>query len=148
MAFAPPDIRATWWRWEALRERGEARACFVLAWRAENEAVRVAHEEARRHGDVVRLLDATEGCRGCSYSKLYEWWRWAGSLPASVTHVGKTEDDAIVHVPNLLADLSARRSTPFLFYGSFQWAGLRHDADGVRLKGCGHSWQGPDAAQQ
>ena len=142
------DIRATWWRWEALRERGEARACFVLAWRAENEAVRVAHEEARRHGDVVRLLYATEGCRGCSYSKLYEWWRWAGSLPASVTHVGKTEDDAIVHVPNLLADLSARRRTPFLFYGSFQWAGLRHDADGVRLKGCGHSWQGPDAAQQ
>ena len=65
------DIRATWWRWEALRQQGEARACFILAWGGDRAAVDVAQKEARKHGDVVRLVDATEGCSGCSYSKFY-----------------------------------------------------------------------------
>ena len=141
------DIRATWWGWEALRQHGEARACFILAWRGDRAAVNVAQKEARKHGDVVQLLDATEGCSGCSYSKFYAWWRWAGSLPDAVTHVAKTEDDAIVHVPNLLADLVTRRRTPFLYYGSFQWAGLRFDANHSRLRACGFSWQGPHVAK-
>ena len=141
------DIRATWWRWEALRQQGEARACFILAWGGDRAAVDVAQKEARKHGDVVRLVDATEGCSGCSYSKFYAWWRWAGSLPDRVTHVAKTEDDAIVHVPNLLADLVTRRRTPFLYYGSFQWAGLRFNANHSRLRACGFSWQGPHVAK-
>ena len=61
--------------------------------------------------------------------------------------MAKTEDDAIVHVPNLLADLVTRRRTPFLYYGSFQWAGLRFNANHSRLRACGFSWQGPHVAK-
>ena len=138
-------VRATWFRWGALAEGGAARACFVLARRAAHRPeIEAADAEARHHGDLIWLYNATEGCSGCTFTKLHEWWQWASTLPPTVRQVAKVEDDAMVHVPNLLADLEMWRATPNLYYGKFMWAGLKLSQGGG---GCGFDWGGDASAR-
>ena len=56
-------------------------------------------------------------------------------LPARVTHVAKTEDDALIHLPNLLADLAEWRSRAQLYYGVHAFAGFNTHA-----QRCGFDW--------
>lgn len=130
-------IRDTWFRWPAFAT--DAAGCFVLARRAALSDLIDPHEGASALGDdMVWLSQATEGCAGMSFSKTLEWWRWAAALPGSVTHVVKTEDDAVLVLPNVMATLAAWRSTPGLYLGGFAYAG--YDLD--RLTMCGFDWQG------
>ena len=104
-------------------------------------AARVEAEVAA-HGDVVWLATATEGCFGVTWTKMYEFWRFAATLPPTVTHVAKTEDDVVLHVPNLLADLASWRAQPRLYYGLWAWAGLTPAG-----RACGFGWTGYDPAR-
>jgi hypothetical protein len=132
--------RKTWWRWSEVADAQPATACFVLARAgAVAKELSAAKAESKAWGDIVWLANATEGCSGCSSTKLFEWWRWAAALPPTVTHVAKTEDDAVVHVPNLLADVALWRGHEHLYYGVFAWAGLRPRRPGAM---CGFSWNG------
>ena len=129
-------IRRTWLQWPAFVS--EAVGCFMLARKAA-PAERVALDEAAgRLPDVVWLEHATEGCAGMTFSKTLEFWRWAAQLPSAVTHVVKTEDDAVLVMPNLMATLRAWGHLRHTYLGGFAYAGY----DLTRLKMCGFDWSG------
>ena len=124
----------------ASNSRGRRRA-WLLRVRTARRACRDsrhARAESSRHGDLLLLQNASEGCTGAGFTKHFEWWRWASRLPPTVTHVAKTEDDVMLHIPNLLVDLRGLQAVSYLYYGSFAYSGV----DLFGLKVCGFSWSG------
>ena len=112
--------------------------CFVLAARGLLSEWSGGQREAEEHHDVLWLVNATEGCAGMTFSKTYEFWRWSANLPPSVTHIVKTEDDVVLHLPNLVRTLRPWARVPFLYLGGFAHAG--YDTSNLRM--CGFDWGG------
>ena len=82
-------IRTSWFQWSAFAS--EAVGCFVLARRAALSDLTHADEWEGRLADVLWLDEATEGCAGITFTKTLAYWKWAASLPQSVSHVVKSE---------------------------------------------------------
>ena len=116
----------------------EAVGCFVLARRAAPAELVDADEGAGHLADVLWLDDATEGCAGITFSKALAFWRWVSRLPPSVTHAIKTEDDAVIALPNVMATLHAWRHVRMAYLGGFAHAG--YSLNNLRM--CGFDWQG------
>ena len=146
-------IRNTWLRADGFSS--EAVGCFVLAAEGlyaspsdpldNHWATRDVEKEAKTHNDVILLQHATEGCAGMTHSKTYEWWKWAGNAlhGTSITHVLKTEDDVVLHLPNVMAAVRAsyrivgrRRASRALYLGGFAYAGYSTRA----FRMCGFDW--------
>ena len=136
---ARDTIRSTWFRWPAFAD--SAVGCFVLARRGALLELTHPDEGDGRVNDLLWLDQATEGCGGISVSKALAYRTWAATLPTSVTHVVKTEDDAVVVLPNLMATLSAWRHARGAYLGGFAHAGFHYR----RLKMCGFEWARADA---
>ena len=84
--------------------------------------------------DVIWLDTADEGI--LSMHKVFSWWKAAAVGASHFTHVAKVDDDSYLHVPNLLAELSARASVPHLVLG-----GLAHASyDPSIFRMCGWQW--------
>ena len=129
-------IRSSW-----LQAGGfstSAVGCFVLAARGLLSEWSGGQREAAEHHDVLWLANATEGCAGMTFSKTYEFWRWSANLPPSVTHIVKTEDDVVLHLPNLVRTLRPWARVPSLYLGGFAHAG--YDMSNLRM--CGFDWGG------
>ncbi len=136
--------RRTWMRW--CHRGGAVAAGFLLARRHVAPAALARLEaEAISQGDVLFVRtgarDATEVCKGLSFSKSFAWWSTALELAArlpALTHIARADDDAFVHVPNLLTEVSILpHDTPYVCYGQLAYSGY----DPLTYRKCGWAWQ-------
>ena len=127
---ARDGARATWMR--AADERAVVR--FVVGNR--RCARQLMDAEASRHGDIV-YVDSPDCHKGRSAEKVHAWFLHAASFYASARWVGKTEDDAFVRLPVLLADLSPLRVLAVDVYGLLFYSGACRDDGQCRFRFCG-----------
>jgi hypothetical protein len=76
--------------------------------------------ENKTHGDLIatRSPDHESACA----EKLLRWFRIAPALLPAATFIGVTDEDAWLHPPRLLHDLSVAAHLPNLLYGHLSWA--------------------------
>ena len=134
-------VRASWKRWESDFQSGVL-VCFLIGRIGlASETLAAVDAEARAHGDVLWLPNATDA--GVPTIKGYHWWKTAARLmPPIAGYPGqriaaKVDDDSFLHVGNLVADLQRMHCADHLHYGSLAYTGY----DPSIWKLCGWSWQ-------
>ncbi len=135
-------IRATWLQAAGGRDGG-ALGCFVIGVGADESNLpewrRIRGEveaEGSRHRDVLTLPDFSE-TGGVRKIKTFHYWMAVAKLLAdgvSFQHALKTDDDALVQVPNLLAALH-RHPERYLHMGVQAYSSF-----GPTGRGCGWAW--------
>ena len=102
-----------------------ALVCFVLGGRLDHLApptLLALGAETERHRDFLWLNETRDGCgaRHLPLAKPFSWWRAASTLLATHTalrHAIKVDDDTVLVLPRLAADLSALSCVTRLYYG-------------------------------
>ena len=132
-------IRDSWMRWEGAGR--DYVACFALG----AAGVSASHQRTIAASEPEDLLWLREVADAgvLSIHKVWAWWRLAATW-RGVTHVAKTDDDAFLHLPNVLADLSLLACVPTLVYGGIAYAGYNPQV----YRMCGWSWQSKRSYEQ
>lgn len=135
------SIRASWLEAASGRDGGGALGCFVIGV-GEGEPTQQAlrsdvQREAAVTGDVWRLASFAETGQ-IRKIKTFLWWTAVAKLleaGATFEHAVKTDDDALVYVPNLMGALSRYTDTQYLCLGK-----LAFTSYGPSFRRCGWTW--------
>ena len=139
------DIRATWLR-PASRDAGVA-AHFVAGQLSQCARTALA-AEAALHGDVF-FVNSSDCQPWFSAEKVHAWYLTALRLYPRARWFGKVEDDAMLRVSSVTADLRALSSlvdhdSP-VYVGYMQWSA--HCRQLERARGRGREWAATTCAQ-
>ena len=135
-------IRQTWMRWPSVGQ--SVLICFVIGRMGPTaEHLATLDIAAKEYGDILFLPKTPDGCSGqfMHIAKPYEWWRLATKMAAYLeagVNIAKVDDDTLLHLPHLEAELHALRCVGPLFYGQMVWCGFNPST----FKQCGWSWSG------
>ena len=123
-------IRKSWMQYPGVGT--QLTVCFALGSRALTKRKRKSLD-----APDVMWLDVDEP-KILTMSKVFAWWHAASKSMHWFTHAVKIDDDSYVHVPNLLADVTAAAArAPHLCYAPIAHAGYNPSI----FRMCGWSWQ-------
>lgn len=113
-------IRGTWLRDEAIVKRGSAVARFVIGARRRC-AIHLCVAENDKHGDMA-FVNSSDCQPWHASHKVSEWYRYAIRSFPFARWLAKAEDDSMVLVSAILADLALLRHVRVDYYGfGLQW---------------------------